>query len=184
MANVTTKSNKKPSPPQAASKPEQPPAADSNQQAALRLLTAQKLNVAFANIVTLMMRHQAFRTHFIAELEWILVPAVATGQFLISEVKESAEGIPIPVAAVLWARVSEEVDKRLQGLKQRPKLAPNEWASGSIPWLVDAIGEPREAANLVKHLSENVFAKTGLRAVERAADGSAVVRVLGKAPAN
>ena len=147
--------------------------------AAMRALRAQQINVAFAQIVTLMMRSQRFRNTFLAELEWLVAPAVATGQFLVSEVKSSPEGFPTPTAAVLWASVSEAVDARLMTSKTKPVLKPGEWASGNIPWLMESIGDPQAAGALLKKLAEGPFAKVGLKAVERQPDGQILVRVLG-----
>lgn len=173
---------KKVRPVEQAAMPAKPQVQNDPQRTTLKTAAAYKLNVAFAQVITMMMRHQAFRTHFIAELEWMLVPPIATGQFLISEIKDPAEGIPIPVAAVLWARVSAEVDKRLSATKARPKLSPTEWSSGTIPWLVDALGDPKETAVLIKHLAEKVFAAEGLKTIERQPDGSVITRVLGRKP--
>lgn len=167
--------------------PKAPPvsAVDNEQQnettnAMLRAAMAQKMNVAFSQVLSLMLRNQAYRTHFIAELEWMLVPPISTGQFLVTERKASANDIPTPVAAVMWAKVNDAVNKRLLAGGGRPKLAPAEWASGNIPWLVDAIGEPQETAKLVKHLAEKIFAKEGLRANERQPDGSYKTRIFGR----
>ena len=148
--------------------------------AAMRMLRAQQINVAFAQIVTLMMRSQRFRHTFLAELEWLVAPAVATGQFLITEVKSAESGFPAPVAAVLWASVSEAVDARLTASGARPHLKPGEWASGGILWLIETLGEPRAAASLIKNLAEVRFANVGLKTVERQPDGKMLVRILGK----
>ena len=146
---------------------------------AMRALRAQQINVAFAQVVTLMMRSQRFRHTFLAELEWLVAPAVATGQFLITEVKSAEAGFPAPVAAVLWASVSEAVDARLTASGGKPKLKPGEWVSGGIPWLIDAIGEPQAAGSLIKKLAEERFAQVGLKSVERQPDGKMLVRILG-----
>lgn len=148
--------------------------------AKLRMLRAQQINIAFSQIVTLMMRSQRFRHVFLAELEWLLAPGVATGQFLITETKSSENGFPTPIAAVLWATVSEDVNTRLTNNGVKPQLKPGEWASGNIPWLIETVGEPNAAGALVKKLAEETFAQVGLRVMERQADGKMLVRVLGK----
>jgi cytolysin-activating lysine-acyltransferase len=160
-----------------------PPETQKQQQdILLRRVASQKINVAFAQVVTLMMRHQAYRNHFIAELEWMVVPPIALGQFLVTEIEDKGQGVPVPVATVLWARVSKDVDARLTKLKTRPKLSPGEWNSGDIPWLVDAFGDPRQTSLLIKHVAEKIFPRQGLKAVQHQPDGSTIVRQLGRQP--
>jgi hemolysin-activating ACP:hemolysin acyltransferase len=51
--------------------------------------------------------------------------------------------LPSPYAAALWARVSPEVDSRLSEDKDGSvRLAADEWQSGDILWIIDAIGYP------------------------------------------
>ncbi|TDN21111.1 toxin-activating lysine-acyltransferase, partial [Lactobacillus crispatus] len=48
-----------------------------------------------------------------------------------------------PYAAALWAKVSPEVDRRLSVDKTLPlRLAADEWQSGDILWIIDAVGHP------------------------------------------
>jgi hemolysin-activating ACP:hemolysin acyltransferase len=127
------------------------------------------------------MNSQRYRHCFLSELEWLLVPAVATGQFLVSHGRDKASGLSVPTAAVLWASVSAEVDKRLAASGGAPRLKPSEWRSGNIPWLMDVIGDQASGASLVKRLAEGGAGKGGLRCMDRLPDGRAIVRVLGAA---
>ena len=148
-------------------------------QAALRTLQARQINSGFGQIVTLMMHSPRFRHRFVAELEWLVAPAVATNQFMIAEVKNKELDIPVPIAAVLWATISEAVDARIVASGTGPTLKPEEWPSGKIPWLIDTVGDRAAAASLVKKLAEERFASVGIKCVERQSDGKALVRVLG-----
>jgi hypothetical protein len=56
--------------------------------------------------------------------------------------------------------VSEEVAAKLERQRQDGatfRLAPQEWKSGPIPWLLDIVGEPRAAPAMYKQLLETVF---------------------------
>jgi hemolysin-activating ACP:hemolysin acyltransferase len=96
------------------------------------------------------MRDPNFRTMPIADLEWLVLPAVMSGQFRVAEAPASllgreqrpdkgsdkaraqgqameqgkaqagAGGVLVPVAVALWARVSKEIDAALAGNLDRP----------------------------------------------------------------
>ena len=62
------------------------------------------------------------------------------------------------MAAVLWASVSEEIDKQLSdNPDQSMKLAPKDWKSGDIPWLIIAAGDQRLIKALVKRVQETAL---------------------------
>jgi hemolysin-activating ACP:hemolysin acyltransferase len=54
------------------------------------------------------------------------------------------QDVTAPVALVMWANVSEAVDSRFSADPAKPTtLAPPEWRSGNIPWVIEAIGHPK-----------------------------------------
>ncbi|HEX8665779.1 MAG TPA: toxin-activating lysine-acyltransferase [Beijerinckiaceae bacterium] len=73
-------------------------------------------------IVWLMSQSAEFKQYLIADLEWLAMPPILLGQFRIFY----HEGRP--VAAVLYGRVSEEVERRLDA--GAPTLRPQDWQSG------------------------------------------------------
>jgi cytolysin-activating lysine-acyltransferase len=149
-----------------------------------RAQTAKQMSSAFGEIVTLLMRSQAERTRTLADLEWMVVPAMQTGQFAVAEAQAQDTGVVAPLGVVLWAMVSEEVDKRLtSGLDQPMQLDPTEWKSGNIPWIVAAFGEPAVVNKLFEQLSRSVFANTTVKLRARDKDGKPFVgRLDFKAP--
>ena len=72
---------------------------------------------SFAQVVAVLMRDARFRNLKIADLEWLVLPPVMAGQFrlghagLPSEPGKAQQGVAVPAALALWARVSPEVDK-------------------------------------------------------------------------
>src|SRR5262249_5931771 len=98
---------------------------------------------AFAKIVSLMM-HSPAHSHFhVSDLMWLVVPPLLVEQFAIIEAVQQGAVLPSQVAAALWARVSPEVDRRLSEDKDRSvRLAAEEWQSGDILWIIDAVGHP------------------------------------------
>lgn len=150
----------------------------SRQQAAA--VSAQH-SVALGKVVTVFMRTSRYRELYLSDLEWLVMPALATGQYLIAERQDRSTGMAIPVSVVLWATVSDVVDQGLASNAGQPaRLQGDEWKSGAIPWLVAAAGEPRGVAGLVKALVERQFPETGLKTLARGADGKPRVRTLHK----
>lgn len=142
-------------------------------------LAGMKGAAAFGQVVSILVRSPKHRLDFLSELEWTVMPAIAFEQYSIAEAKEQNSQRRFPVAAVMWALVSEEVDRRLSANPaQRPKLKPTEWRSGSIPWLIDAGGEPQAVSALLKSLVEQRFKETGLRMVTAGADKKPVAGIL------
>jgi hemolysin-activating ACP:hemolysin acyltransferase len=98
---------------------------------------------AFAKIVSLMMRSPSHKDLHLSDLTWLVVPPLLADQFAIIEAVRQGTALPSPYAAALWARVSPEVDRRLSEDKDGSvRLAADEWQSGDILWIVDAVGHP------------------------------------------
>jgi cytolysin-activating lysine-acyltransferase len=116
--------------------------------------------LATANLggaISLFMRSPAHRNYSLADLEWALIPALALNQFMIAEAKLQ-DGQAIPVALVLWARVSAGVDARLSAAQRYPiRLKPNEWQSGDVIWIVDAVGDPKAVQQGIEALGRSAF---------------------------
>jgi cytolysin-activating lysine-acyltransferase len=146
---------------------------------ALRQINALKFSATLGQIVALLMRVPHHRYNFLADLEWLVLPAIATNQIAIQEAPDTANILDGPAAAVLFASVSAEVDQRLTANPSlRVRLKPEEWTSGSIPWLVDAVGDPRAANALVVRLLQQRFKATGLKTCGRGPDGKPSISLL------
>jgi cytolysin-activating lysine-acyltransferase len=112
--------------------------------------------IAFARIISVLMRSPHYKHYTLADLEWLVVPPALLGQCITMDV--NANGRSTPVAAAFWALVSEDVDKRLSDSETVPiRLRPDEWRSGDILWLVDIVGDTRALPTFLRHLQDNVF---------------------------
>jgi cytolysin-activating lysine-acyltransferase len=105
----------------------------------------------------------------LADLEWLVLPAVLSGQYRVAQAQQS--GIAVPVGVALWASVSTAVDQRLSDLSAPWRLQPDEWRSGDIPWLVELVSDTRTQQALLKHLGETVFRGREIKMRVRDADG-------------
>lgn len=132
---------------------------------------------AFGAIVAVLMRSKAHRQMSLADIEGIVGPAVVRNQYLLAELPDTQSGLVSPVGVVLWARVSPKIDERIvRDLEHPVKLAPAEWDSGEIVWIVDAIGTPPAINKLMKQLKETSWKGRAVKMRVRDKDNAAIVR--------
>ena len=141
---------------------------------------SREMYSGFGQVTTVLMRSVDYKHAFLTELEWLVIPSVVSSQFSVASAEEGNTGLQTPRACVLWAHVSEAVDRRLSANAGKPRLHPNEWTSGNIAWLIDAVGDPRATGMLLKAVVEQRFAKTGLKTMQRGADGQFKLQLLSK----
>ena len=123
-----------------------------------RATKSKHLQASFGEIVGLLMRTPKLEKVPLSTLEEMVVPALTTGQFMIAETQAKDSGFVTPVAAVLWASVSEEIDRRLSDNTGEPvKLGPKDWKSGDIPWAIVAAGDQRVIKTLVQRIQETAL---------------------------
>jgi cytolysin-activating lysine-acyltransferase len=162
--------DKQPTP---ADQPKQVLSAEKLQQMAV---AAKQQMACFGQIVSILMRTPQFRGVSLAELETLIVPALITNQFVVAEAQSKDNGFVAPVGAAFWALVSPEVDQRLStNLDQPIKLAPNEWKSGNIPWLVTVIGDARVLNPMIQRLRDTVLKGLPLKIRAKDKEGREVV---------
>lgn len=148
-------------------------------EAQRRTAAVARVSVAFAQVVSVLMRSSLHKHFSLADLEWLVVPPLIAGQCRVAEAKSQPDGPGVPVAAVLWASVSPEVDRRLsENLNAPIRLRPDEWKSGDILWLVEAVGDGRVLPPLLKQLSENTFKGRSVKMRTRGEGGKLAVRPL------
>ena len=145
----------------------------------------RRVAAAFGEIVAVLLRSPQHRHMFLADLEWLILPAIATGQFALAEARQKETGMAAPVAVLLWASVADEVDARLVSAcasvahqQPRVRLKPAEWASGGNAWLVEAVGDPRAVKALVDQTLAGPLKGRGLKVATRGADGKPAMQIL------
>ena len=131
--------------------------------------TVRQVDVTLGQIVTILMRSPQHRERPLSDLEWLVLPAVLSGQCRVARAQQS--GIAVPVGVALWASVSTAVDQRLSDLSVPWRLQPDEWRSGDIAWLVELVADPPTQQALLKHLGETVFKGRGIKMRVRDAEG-------------
>jgi cytolysin-activating lysine-acyltransferase len=134
-----------------------------------RTATVRQVDLALGQIVAVLMRSAAHKHYSLADLEWLVLPAVLSGQYRIAQAQQS--GVAAPVGVALWASVSADVDQRLCDLSAPARLRPNEWRSGEIPWLMELVCDARIQQALLKDVGDTAFKGRGIKMRVRGADG-------------
>ena len=112
-----------------------------------------------AAAITLLLASPPHRHLFIADLEWRLLPAIASGQFRLIT-KDNR-----PLAFVTWAFLSDEIKERLKnavgqdgGSSGAGRLKPEEWRSGKNHVIVDFVSPFVTDEDERKRMLASVFA--------------------------
>lgn len=124
-----------------------------------------KMNVV-GSVLWLMTHSPAHRHLFVTDLEWLLLPPIALGQFYLWRRSN------YPVGVATWALLSDEVEKRLTNGVRR--LAPAEWKSGENLWLMDFIVPFGGKDAALKELREKVFKDKNAKTLRPASKGEGV----------
>ncbi len=150
--------------------PESHPELD-HEEAKRSATAAQGVSAIFGEVVALLMRTPPYKELWLTDLEWLVVPALLSGQVSVATA-QSTNGVTMTVGAVLWACVSDEVDKRLAAEpRETIRLAHKEWTSGDIVWIVASAGDGRVLGEMLKRLSTKEWADKDVRIMVRAKDG-------------
>ena len=156
---------------QAAGQPPMPP------EAARKAAEASEQRAAaFGRIMAIMSASNRHNKLTLRELNTYVTPAIALGQFAIVGAQQQ-QGGPMAVAAVVWwALVSPEVDKRLsESTSEFLHVEGKDWKSGSQPWIIDTVGDPKIVGELLKKLSEGTFKATPAKIRAAMPDGRMAV---------
>lgn len=168
---------------------DQPPISPATPRADPRDARQERFARTFANVVAVLMRDPGFRNLPLAELEWLVLPPIMSGQWRLAQstaptpagksgAKAQSSHV-VPVAVALWASVSAEIDTRLANSLDKPlTLKPNEWASGDNLWMIAVAGDPRAVPKFLKQLAETQFKGRQVKLRANGADGKVIVTTL------
>ena len=110
------------------------------------------------------------RFTFVSDMDWRLLPPLVLEQCKLYNKQE------VPWAYFSWAKVSEAVDQRLRS--NNPFIAPHEWHSGEIPWLIDAVMPFGEDAALLKEVVTAISGGKPVNVWLPAANGQPALRTI------
>lgn len=149
------------------------PKSDKRQPAAV---ASAVVAASVGEIALVYSRSAALKHYALADIEWLILPAVLNGQFHIAQAANEESGPPTPVAVATWAFVSPEVDQKLSSeLLRRVRLRPDEWKCGEIGWIIDWAGDPRGVAATIAWLRAGPFRDKDAKVIVRDLTGRARV---------
>jgi hemolysin-activating ACP:hemolysin acyltransferase len=141
--------------------------------------TTDEINfaVTFKRIVSVLTRSPHYKHYTLSDLEWLVVPPMLSSQCAVMEAK--VRDRQTPVAMVLWASVSEAVDKRLSENLITPfRLRPDEWRSGDHMWIIAAEGDARAVTVLLRQLKTTILRSCDVKMRTLGADRRPTVSLL------
>ncbi len=152
------------------------------EEARQRSEASQRFASAFGGIVAVMMQVPGYSQYALSDLKWLVIPALVTGQFSLAQARSKENGEIKPVAVVLWASVSDDVDRRLTADSEvAVRLQPGEWRSGPNLWIVEGIGERSIVAGQIRRLREKEWLGHAVKIKVRGQDGTPVIKLLSPA---
>lgn len=125
----------------------------------------------FGQITWLMTQSKTHRNFFISDLEWMVMPPVLLKQFRLFPGKTQ------PLGCALWAKLSAEVEQRLEAGVAR--LAPQDWNSGDRLWLVELLAPFGHQEKMIEDLKTTIFAGQQFKMHSVTADGKRKVVTVG-----
>ena len=139
---------------------------------------SKRISTGLGEITSVLMRSKIHAVLPIAQLQTLL-PAIARNQYVTAEARSRENGMSSPIAVVIWATVSDEVDKRLAADAKKPlSLTAADWAGGPNVWVIEAVGEPRAVSALIKRLQDTRWKGQAVKLRARGEDGQASIRTL------
>ena len=115
------------------------------------------------DVTWLLTRSPAHKHLFLADLEWLVLPALTARQFrlFVNDAK--------PYAYVSWAFLDEDGEARL--LSGQPRLRPGDWRAGDRAWIIDIVAPFGGADGVARTVKAQFFADRTLKALRPRADG-------------
>lgn len=160
--------------------PGQTAGAELSEEQKARAAAARRATAAFGQVMALVMRSPQHQTVTVGDLRTVVAPLVMAGQYALAGRRFREGGFARPVAAVLWARVSEAVDQRLQASTSgQLHLARDEISSGDIIWIVDVLGDPASIQSMLRRLGETQWKGQAIKVRTMGPDQVMQVRTLG-----
>jgi hemolysin-activating ACP:hemolysin acyltransferase len=133
-----------------------------------------KLAIAtFGEIVSVLMRSPQYRNYTIADLDWLVAPALGNRQFSLIQTPNAKSDMPKAAGVVMWASVSKEIEAQILANTGAPiQLSAEDRRSGDNIWITDAVGERRMLSAAIHNLRQKVFKAQPVRTFVRTEDGS------------
>jgi cytolysin-activating lysine-acyltransferase len=109
----------------------------------------KSVSTVFGEITWLMSQSPVYKQFTVGDLEWLVMPPILLKQFRMFYHEDK------PVGVVLYAFLSEEVEKRIEA--GAPTMRMSDWTSGDRAWIIEAIAPFGGADEMVKDCGGSVL---------------------------
>jgi hemolysin-activating ACP:hemolysin acyltransferase len=114
---------------------------------------ARAQSASFGAVAYVLSSSAEYKDMTLERIKRIISPAIRNHQLLVGH--ETSGALPVPVAAVLWAKVTDELDRVLmQNCNALEYLSPKAWESGNKVWVMVSAGRQRAVERLLQILIE------------------------------
>ncbi len=117
-------------------------------------------------VTSILLASPMHRHVFLAEMEWLVVPAVSLGQCRVFHHQS------VPVAFATWAYLNDEATARFK--QGAGRLKPHEWHCGEELWLVELCAPYGAVTEHIQDLLQTTFDGKTVRTMRPTADGTGV----------
>jgi hemolysin-activating ACP:hemolysin acyltransferase len=140
---------------------------------------SRRMSTMLGDIVSVFAQSPQHTNLQLGDLSKAVLPALAAGQYKIAVGQDDATGYSRPIAAIVWARVSDAVDQRLiSNVASRLNLGRDDWTSGNHIWIIDAAGAREALTPLLVELRRTVWGQAPVKFRQVSEAGAAVVGTL------
>lgn len=151
----------------------QPTATPERSEAERKDLALRAAAMALGETVSLLIRSPDHSAYSLADLEWLVVPALLNRQFLIVRSTTTDSAVPLPGAVVLWATVADDLDALFRANPgTRYQLTAAQRTGGTHVWLTDLVGHELLLREAVKRLASTTFAGRRVSFAQKGPDGT------------
>ncbi len=129
----------------------------------LRKVAQLRLQVreTFGKVVMAMMMLPRYRHQSVSDLQHLVLEPLIRDRIAVAHAAETDPELSDIAGLAIWATVSEEVDAQIREQVRAGvfpvRLKAEDWASGSINWLLDVIApDPKSTASVIANFSQVV----------------------------
>lgn len=119
---------------------------------------------ALGQVVWLMRQSELHKHLFLADLDWLVMPALQLKQFRL--IRKDGQ----PIAYASWAYLNEESAERMTSGEKR--MRPGDWKTGEELWLVDLIAPFGGQEAIMRELKEKTFEGKKVKTLQLSPDGN------------
>ena len=146
---------------------------------ARKVITGKLATATFGEIITVLMQSPQYRNYTLADLDWLVSPALRNRQFSLIQASNAMSATAKATGVVMWANVSQDVEEQILANVGRPiQLTAEDRSSGENFWITDAVGERHMLSAAIQNLRHKVFKSNPVRTFVRGEDGSIKVAQL------